>query len=92
MEKKIISYHHERYDGEGYPDKLKGEEIPFEARILAVADTFDAMNSGRPYRPALPRDAIMSELKKVSGKQLDPSVVNIFLSLLKNNPYLWEKD
>ena len=91
-EKKIVTHHHERYDGNGYPDGLKGEEIPMEARIMAVADTFDAMNSARAYRKALSRDAILSELKRVSGIQLDTSVVDVFLKLLKEDPGLWEKD
>lgn len=91
-EKKIILHHHERYDGKGYPGKLKGEDIPLESRILAVCDTFDAMNSNRPYRNALSREVIISELKKNSGKQLDSSIVNIFLELLKKNPQCWEKD
>jgi len=91
-EKKIVTHHHERCDGNGYPDGLKGEEIPLEARIMAVADTFDAMNSARAYRQPLSRDAILSELKKVSGTQLDSSVVDVFLKLLEKDPGLWEKD
>lgn len=91
-EKKIIRHHHERYDGTGYPSGLKGEEIPIEARILAVADTFDAMNSERPYRKAFQRDAILAELKKVSGSQLDSPVTSVFLKLLEKNPSLWKKD
>ena len=58
---------------------------------MAVADTFDAMNSERPYRKSLPKDAIISELKRVSGSQLDSSVVTTFLSLLEKNPSLWER-
>ncbi|MFA5088747.1 MAG: HD-GYP domain-containing protein [Candidatus Omnitrophota bacterium] len=92
LEKGIILHHHERYDGKGYPDGIKGEEIPLEARILSIADTFDAMNSARAYRQALSRESIMEELKKVSGSQLDPRAVEIFLSLLEKDPSLWEKD
>ena len=91
-EKEIILHHHERYDGRGYPDGIKGEQIPLGARIMAVADTFDAMNSERPYRKSLPKDAIISELKRVSGSQLDSSVVTTFLNLLEKNPNLWERD
>ena len=91
-EKEIILHHHERYDGRGYPDGIKGEQIPLGARIMAVADTFDAMNSERPYRKSLPKDAIISELKRVSGSQLDSFVVTTFLSLLEKNPSLWERD
>lgn len=91
-EKEVILYHHERYDGRGYPGGLKGEEIPIESRLMAVADTFDAMNSERAYRKSLSKDAIVSELKRVSGSQLDASVVAIFLKLLERNPGLWSKD
>ena len=91
-EKGIIPHHHERYDGGGYLDGLKAEEIPLEARILAVADAFDAMNSERSYRKPLPKDVIISELKKASGSQLDSSVVTVFLNLLEKNPRLWERD
>ena len=91
-EKEMIRHHHERYDGQGYPDGLKAEEIPLGAKILAVADTFDAMNSERPYRGSFPKDAIISELKNASGSQLDPHIVTIFLNLLKRKPSLWERE
>lgn len=91
-EKDIILYHHERYDGKGYPAKLKGKDTPLESRIMAVADTFDAMNSKRPYRDALSREVIISELEKASGTQLDPKVVKAFLDLLHRNPDLWKRD
>ena len=91
-EKEILLHHHEKYDGTGYPDHLKGEEIPLESRIIKVADFFDALNSDRAYRKALPRDVIISELKKASGHELDSSVVNIFLNLLEKNPRFWERD
>lgn len=74
----IIRHHHESFDGNGYPDKLKGEEIPSGARIIAVADTFDAMTSDRPYRKALPESAARQEINKLSGKQFDPKVVDAF--------------
>ena len=91
-EKEILLHHHEKYDGTGYPDHLKGEEIPLESRIIKIADFFDALNSDRAYRKALPRDVTMSELKKASGHELDSSVLNIFLNLLEKKPYLWERD
>lgn len=91
-EKGMIAHHHERFDGKGYPDGLKGEVIPLGARILAVADTFDAMNSERPYRKPLPEDVIISELKGGSGTQFDPHIVDIFLNLLKTKPSLWERN
>ncbi|MCK4267817.1 MAG: HD-GYP domain-containing protein, partial [Actinomycetia bacterium] len=68
-------HHHERFDGKGYPDGLSGENIPFGARILAVADSFDAMTSNRPYRQARSREAAFAELKRCAGTQFDPVVV-----------------
>ncbi len=75
----FIRHHHERFDGTGRPDGLKGDEIPLGARILAVADTFDAMTSDRPYRKALTVDFAIKELKRCSGSQFDPTVVIYFL-------------
>jgi putative nucleotidyltransferase with HDIG domain len=77
----IIRAHHERFDGTGYPDGLKGDEIPFLARILCVADSYDAMISNRPYRPLSGRADAISELKRCSGTQFDPGVVQSFLSV-----------
>ncbi|MBI5875178.1 MAG: PAS domain S-box protein [Deltaproteobacteria bacterium] len=77
-----IKHHHEFYDGTGYPDVLKGEEIPLMARILSVADTVDAITSDRPYRKGKPMDAIIAELKKCSGAQFDSKVVEAFLKTL----------
>ena len=89
-EKIIIKHHHERYDGAGYPDGLKGEGIPLGARIMAVADSFDAMNSKRPYRDALSKDAIISELKKARGSQLDPKIVDVFLDMLEKDSWIFK--
>lgn len=75
--------HHERYDGKGYPRGLAGENIPYMARILAVADCFDAMTSKRPYKQALPIDYAVSELRKNSGTQFDPDLASTFISLIK---------
>ena len=72
-------HHHERFDGEGYPAKLKGKEIPLQSRIILVADTFDAMTSNRPYRSALPIETAYAELEKYSGVQFDPEFVKVFL-------------
>lgn len=91
-EKEIILYHHEWYDGKGYPAGITGEKIPLGARIVAVADTFDAMNSERSYRKRLSRKEIISELKKASGSQLDPRITCVFLGLLKDNPSFWERE
>ncbi|MGA8220699.1 MAG: HD domain-containing phosphohydrolase [Candidatus Acidiferrales bacterium] len=76
----IVLTHQESYDGSGYPNGLRGEQIPLGARIFAVADTLDAMISDRPYRKALPISAARAEIKKFSGKQFDPRVVEVFLS------------
>ena len=77
-----IRYHHERWDGKGYPYGLKGEEIPLGARIIAVADSYDAMTTDRPYRRALSRDVVVAELKRGAGVQWDPRVVAAFLRVL----------
>ena len=75
----IVHAHHERYDGKGYPNGLAGEELPIGARIFAVADTFDAMTSDRPYRQALPYEVSREEILRHSGTQFDPQVVQAFL-------------
>ncbi len=75
----VILYHHEKYDGTGYPDGIKGEKIPLSARIVAVADAIDAMMSARPYRDALTMDRVMSELRENAGTQFDPEMVDIIL-------------
>ncbi len=77
-----IYYHHERYNGHGYLGMVKGEEIPLGARIITIADSFDAMSSPRPYRDALPSDRIRTEMENGSGTQFDPKLVSIFLRLL----------
>jgi len=77
----IVRAHHERYDGAGYPNHLRGEDIPLGARIFAVADTFDAMTSDRPYRRALSFETAFEEIRSQSGRQFDPPVVSAFLSI-----------
>jgi len=79
---KAIYHHHEKYNGKGYPDGLKSEDIPLSARIIAVADAYDAMGSDRPYRKKLNKDKILKELKDQSGKQFDPEVVKALISIL----------
>jgi len=79
-----ILYHHERYDGKGYPGGLKGEEIPFQARIIAIADTYDAMTSDRAYRKALPLDVVIEEFVENRGIQFDPQLVDVFLGMIKD--------
>jgi len=80
---KAVYHHHERYNGNGYPDGIKEEEIPLSARIIAVVDAYDAMGSDRPYRKKLGKDIIIKELKEQSGKQFDPEVVKVFLSIIE---------
>jgi PAS domain S-box-containing protein len=76
--------HHEKWDGSGYPRGLKGEEIPLAARIFAIVDAWDALSHDRPYRPAWPREIVIEHLKKQSGRQFDPQVVEKFIKLLEN--------
>ena len=76
-----VLHHHERYDGKGYPHGLSGEHIPLMARIIGLADTFDAMSSTRSYRPAMPRDRVLEEIRVNAGKQFDPELVPVFLDL-----------
>jgi HD-GYP domain-containing protein (c-di-GMP phosphodiesterase class II) len=80
----VIRHHHERFDGSGYPDGAKGEEIPLDARIISVADTFDALTSERPYRPAMTVDAAIQELRGVAGTQLDPQLVELVVRLIES--------
>lgn len=82
----IVKHHHERYDGKGYPGQLKGEDIPYFARIAAVADAFDAMTSKRTYRDSLPLDVVRGEIEKNLGTQFDPNVGKVFLDILDNEP------
>jgi putative nucleotidyltransferase with HDIG domain len=77
----IVRSHHERWDGHGYPDKLKGDEIPRLARIVAVADAFDAMTTNRPYRPCMQPDAAFAEIERMKGKQFDPEAAEAFLRI-----------
>ncbi|HEV2283366.1 MAG TPA: PAS domain S-box protein [bacterium] len=80
---KIVRHHQERWDGEGYPDALRGERIPFGARILAVVDAYGAMTETRPYKPAATPDAAMAEIRRCAGTQFDPRVALVFLDVAK---------
>lgn len=80
--KPIVYAHHERYDGNGYPNGLKGEEVPLGARILGVADLYDAMISDRAYRKGLRKEVVIEELKRVSGTQIDPEIGKVFIKML----------
>ena len=79
----VIRHHHERWDGSGYPDGLAGTVIPIGARIVAVADVFDALTSDRPYRTALSRDAALAYLSGEAGRTLDADVVAVLLGLVR---------
>jgi HD-GYP domain-containing protein (c-di-GMP phosphodiesterase class II) len=79
----IVRHHHERWDGRGYPDGIKGEEIPLGARIVTVADSFDAMTTDRSYRPALSIDEAVRRLESAAGTQFDPWIVKIFVSYVR---------
>ena len=76
-----VLYHHERWDGDGYPTGRAGDAIPLEARVLAVADAFDAMTSMRPYRPAISADAALEEVERCAGTQFDPDVARLFVEV-----------
>jgi putative nucleotidyltransferase with HDIG domain len=80
-----IKHHHEMYDGSGYPDGLRGKEIPLAARVVSLADSFDAMTSTRPYRVGLPLEFAMKEMQRMSGKQFCPDVVEAFLRILRES-------
>ena len=75
-------YHHEHYNGKGYPNGLSGENIPESARILCVADSYDAMTSNRSYRKGLPQDIVRAEIEKGKGKQFDPAIADIMLQMI----------
>jgi HD-GYP domain-containing protein (c-di-GMP phosphodiesterase class II) len=77
----VVYSHHESFDGSGYPQGLAGDAIPVSARLFAVADTIDAMTSDRPYREALPLAEAGRELRKLSGRQFDPAIVDVFFSI-----------
>ena len=81
----IVKHHHERYDGRGYPSQLVGDDIPYVARIAAVADTFDAMTSKRSYRDSLPIDVVRAEIERCSGTQFEPNIAKVFLDIMDND-------
>ena len=76
--KEIAHYHHEKWDGSGYPDGLKGEDIPLAARIISIADCFDALTTDRPYRKGLSGEAAISEMENSMGGQFDPAILRVF--------------
>jgi len=88
---KFVRHHHERYDGRGYPNGLKGEEIPLFSRILLIADTYDAMTSTRVYRKGLSNTVAFAELEEFSGSQFDPGLVSLFIEGMKKEESKKEK-
>jgi HD-GYP domain-containing protein (c-di-GMP phosphodiesterase class II) len=84
----ILLYHHERYDGAGYPFGLAGDKIPVDARIFSVVDSYDAMTSDRPYRQAMSHEDAMVEIAANSGTQFDPVVVVAFTAMMESKPHL----
>lgn len=80
-------HHHERFDGRGYPEGLSGEDIPIEARIICIADTFDAMNFTRVYRPKCDLDYVKGELLRCKGSQFDPQLVDVFIQVCEENDW-----
>ena len=85
----MVKQHHEKFDGNGYPDGLKGKEIMIGARILSVADVFDAMTSDRPYRLAIPTEDVIKEITASSGSQFDPEVVDAFQKVYEKHKEEW---
>ncbi|MCD6401429.1 MAG: HD domain-containing protein, partial [Anaerolineales bacterium] len=86
----IPYYHHERWDGSGYPEGLKGEEIPLAARIFAIVDVWDAMTSDRPYRKAIDEEEVLEHIRQQSGRHFDPQVVDAFFQLINERQQLGE--
>ena len=80
--REIARGHHEHWDGNGYPDGLKGKSIPLPARIVTVADIFDALTYKRPYKPAWPVEKAVAEMKMMSGKNFDPEILDVFLEII----------
>ena len=88
----MVKHHHERYDGRGYPSSLAGEDIPLHARIVSIADAFDAMTSDRSYRPRFTLIKALDEVERCKGTQFDPKLAEIFIEAIKENKAKIEED
>ena len=88
----LIRHHHERFDGNGYPGGLRGEEIPLAARVFSVVDSFDAMTSDRPYRGPMGIELALTEIRAGAGTQFDPEVVRVFIQMIEDDPRGGEDD
>ena len=91
MASEIVLAHHEKYNGTGYPKGLKGEEIPYTARIVAIADVFDALTTERPYKKAWTVDEALELIKKEAGEHFDPQLVSKFVEIIADILILKEK-
>ena len=80
-----VLYHHEKWDGTGYPKGLKGEDIPYLSRFIALIDAYEVMSSGRPYKKAMTKEDIISEFKEQSGKQFAPHITEKFIAFLEDS-------
>ena len=88
----MVKHHHERFDGRGYPGSLAGEDIPLHARIVSIADAFDAMTSDRSYRPRFTLFKALEEIDKCKGAQFDPKLADLFIEAIKENKEKIEND
>jgi len=88
----IVRHHHERWDGKGYPDGLAGEAIPLWARIVALADAYEAMTAGRPYRPPKTPEEALKEIIENAGTQFDPKLVEVFVEIWEKKPLWWDRE
>ena len=84
-----VLFHHERWDGDGYPAGIRGRSIPLEARLIAVADAFDAMTSQRPYRGTLSAELALEEVARCAGDQFDPTLAELFVEIWAVQPHAW---
>lgn len=88
----LIRHHHERWDGDGYPDRLQGDAIPLEACVVGLADAWDAMTTDRPYRAAMSLEEAAAEVRRCRGTQFSPTVVDAFFAAFRRRPSLFEPD